>query len=315
MIVSTMGENQLDTRIGAYRSFNRFYTKKIGALSEGILGSGYSLAEARVLFEIASGADSASELCAELGLDPGYLSRMLRKFESEGLISRERSEGDGRRKALVLEPEGRRRFGELDERSRLDAARILGGLDEPGQRALVEAMGRIEGLLAGEGGVPRAPAFVIRDPRPGDFGWVLRAHASIYAREYGYGPDFEALVARIVADFASRRDGAKERCWIADLDGEPVGSVFLVKVDEETAKLRLLILEPRARGFGLGRRLVDECLRFARAAGYRKTVLWTNSALAAARSIYAAAGFSLVSSAPDPMFSDGSLSETWELPL
>ncbi len=310
-----MSEQQAVRRVAAYRRFNRFYTKKIGALDEGLLGSGYSLAEARVLFEIAMGTDGAAELCATLGLDPGYLSRMLRKFEKEGLLSRQRSDGDGRRKTLVLEPKGRKRFAELDQRSRLDAARTLGGLDESGQRSLIEAMARVESLLEGRLPGESAPAFVIREPRPGDYGWVLRAHGEIYAREYGYGPDFEALVARIVADFASSRNPAKERCWIADLDGVPVGSIFLVKVDESTAKLRLLILEPSARGFGLGRRLVDECVRFARGAGYRRLALWTNSALEAARGIYAAAGFALVSSAPDPMFSDGSAAETWELSL
>ncbi len=310
-----MTEAQAEQRIGAYRSFNRFYTKQVGALNEVILESGYSLAEARVLFEIAMGTDPAVALSAKLGLDPGYLSRILRKFEKEGLISRQRSEGDGRRKSLVLEPEGRQRFKELDERSRLDASRILATLDLGGQTQLIEAMSRIESLLSGQVLAAPAPAFVIREPRPGDLGWVLRAHAAIYSREYGYGSDFEALVANIIADFAANHDPGKERCWIADIDGDPVGSIFLVKVDEETAKLRLLILEPKARGFGLGRRLVQECLRFARGSGYRKLVLWTNSRLTAARAIYAAAGFALVSSAPDPMFTDGSLSETWELDL
>ena len=302
--------------IEAFRRFNRFYTKKIGVLGESLLSSPFSLVEARILFELASRAASgqavfASELRRELGLDAGYLSRILARFEKRGLLSRRKSVGDGRRQALSLEPLGLQQFRELDAASTGDAARTLAGLDAAALARLSGAMGEVESLLGGG----RDLSFELREPEPGDLGWVVSAHGELYSREYGYGPEFEALVARIVADFAERRDPARERAWIAARAGARLGSVFLVKVDEETAKLRLLLLVPEARGLGIGRRLVAECLGFARAAGYRRVTLWTNSALAAARSIYAKAGFAMVSSAPDPMFADGSLAETWELGL
>jgi DNA-binding MarR family transcriptional regulator/GNAT superfamily N-acetyltransferase len=302
--------------IACFRRFNRFYTKKIGIFGPHLLDSPFSLIEARILFELASssaaGKDTfASTLRAELGLDAGYLSRILSRFEKMGILSRRKSGGDGRRQALSLEPAGWAFFRELDARSSEDAGKNLAGLDAADRAGLAEAMKSIEDLL---GGSPRAP-IALRDPLPGDLGWVISAHGELYAREYGYGPGFEALVARIVADFASSRDGERERAWIAAREGRRLGSIFLVKADEETAKLRLLLLAPEARGLGLGRRLVEECLAFARAAGYRRVALWTNEALVAARAIYAKAGFALVSSAPDPMFADGSLSETWELEL
>jgi DNA-binding MarR family transcriptional regulator/GNAT superfamily N-acetyltransferase len=306
-----MNDPAIDSQVAAFRRFNRFYTRRIGALDEGLLGSGLSLVECRVLFEIAAGAASASTLSEALGLDPGYVSRMLKKLIEAGLVAREADGEDGRRKSIALSTRGRRQFEKLDALSSQDAGRVLGALADSERRALIRSMRRVESIL---GGSPESAAFVIREPRPGDLGWVVAAHAEIYSREYGYGPEFEALVARIVADFASRRGAARERCWIADRDGEAVGSVFLVELDEATAKLRLLILDPSARGQGLGRRLVDECLAFARSAGYRKVVLWTNSELAAARGIYAAAGFALVSSEPDPMFPAG-LGENWELAL
>jgi DNA-binding MarR family transcriptional regulator/N-acetylglutamate synthase-like GNAT family acetyltransferase len=302
--------------IAAFRRFNRFYTKKIGVLGESLLESPFSLIEARILFELASRSVAgepifASELRAELGLDAGYLSRILSRFEKLGILSRVKSGKDGRRHALALEPKGWDYFRDLDARSSADAARTLAGLDALDRASLSDAMGRIEGLLDGS----RRASFALRDPAPGDLGWVVSAHGELYSREYGYGPEFEALVARIVADFAAGRDPERERAWIAEREGKRLGSIFLVKVDERTAKLRLLLLVPEARGLGLGRRLVEECLAFARAAGYRKVTLWTNDSLAAARSIYAKAGFALVASAPDPMFSDGSLGETWELEL
>lgn len=306
-----MRGTSLGRQVAAFRRFNRFYTRKIGALDEGLLGSGLSLVECRVLFEVASGAGCAVDLGASLGLDPGYLSRVLGKLESSGLVARERAEGDGRRKALALTSRGRKQFDKLDSLSNKDAERLLGALGESERRSLIDSMRRIEVLL---GGTQCPGTFLLREPRAGDFGWVVKAHAEIYHREYGYGPDFEALVARIVADFAASRDPARERCWIADREGEAIGSIFLVRLDEDTAKLRLLILDPSARGLGLGRRLVDECLAFARAAGYRKVVLWTNSELKAARAIYTAVGFKLASTAPDPMFPSG-VSETWELIL
>jgi DNA-binding MarR family transcriptional regulator/GNAT superfamily N-acetyltransferase len=311
-----MNEVVPNQTIAAFRRFNRFYTRKIGVLGEGLLDSPFSLIEARILFELASKSETgeavfASSLRADLDLDAGYLSRILSRFRKLGIVSRERSGSDGRRQALSLEPKGWDCFRELDAHSSADASRILAGLDSADLAALSEAMRRIEDLL---GGSPK-PQFTLRDPAPGDLGWVISAHGELYGREYGYGPEFEALVARIVADFAASRDPERERAWIAARDGKRLGSIFLVKVDEATAKLRLLLLAPEARGLGLGRRLVEECLAFARAAGYRRVTLWTNEALVAARAIYAKAGFALVSRAPDPMFADGSLSETWELEL
>jgi DNA-binding MarR family transcriptional regulator/GNAT superfamily N-acetyltransferase len=302
--------------IAAFRRFNRFYTKKIGVLSESLLDSPFSLIEARILFELASRSEAgeaifASVLRAELGLDAGYLSRILSRFEKLGILSRSKSGSDGRRQALSLELKGWDYFRDLDAVSSEDAAQTLASLDAVDQASLSGAMSDIESLLGGAQG----PSVTLRDPAPGDLGWVVSAHGELYSREYGYGPEFEALVARIVADFSANRDPERERAWIAARGDRRLGSIFLVKVDELTAKLRLLLLVPEARGLGLGRRLVSECLDFARAAGYRKASLWTNSALVAARSIYAKAGFSLVSSACDPMFADGSLAETWELEL
>jgi DNA-binding MarR family transcriptional regulator/GNAT superfamily N-acetyltransferase len=310
-----MPPQSLDEGTAAFRRFNRFYTKKIGALGDRLLGSPFSLTEARILFELASrletgGKAFASDLRSELGLDAGYLSRLLSRLEKLGLISSGPSAGDGRRRSLDLSAKGWDAFRELDARSTGDAAQLLSGLEPAELESLVAAFGEVERFLGER--APRDPSISLRDPLPGDLGWVVSAHGEIYAREYGWGADFEALVARIVADFAARRDPLRERAWIAAADGLRVGSVFIVKVDDATAKLRLLLLAPEARGLGLGRRLVEEALAFARSAGYRKVVLWTNDSLAAARSIYAKLGFSLVASEKETIFAADTMSETWE---
>jgi DNA-binding MarR family transcriptional regulator/GNAT superfamily N-acetyltransferase len=309
-----MGTELEGADVSAFRAFNRFYTRKIGVLREGLLDSPFSLAEARVLFELAQGGEvSASALSQELGLDPGYLSRVLTRFEERGFVLRQAAEGDNRRRLLRLTDEGRAAYSLLDARSGDEAARMLGALPDGDRVRLIRAMRTIAEIL----GDRKAPpvAFILRDPEPGDLGWVVERHGAVYAREYGWDESFEALVARIVADYAAGHDPRKERCWIADSGGLPVGCVFLVKVDEATAKLRLLLVEPEARGRRLGARLVDECIRFARSRGYRKLTLWTNSVLAAARGIYAAAGFVLVGSEPERLFGKDLVSETWELDL
>jgi DNA-binding MarR family transcriptional regulator/GNAT superfamily N-acetyltransferase len=304
--------------IAAYRSFNRYYTRKIGVLGEALLESPYSLSEGRILYELGSRSESgetvfASEIQSNLGLDAGYLSRILAGFEKRGLLSRYKAQGDGRRRALALTPEGLKAFRDLDRRSNSDAGRSLESLDDERLAELTDSMRRIESILESK---PASPAEIaLREPEPGDMGWVVSAHGELYAREYGWGPEFESLVARIVADFASKREPGKERAWIALKDGARVGSIFLVKVDDETAKLRLLLLAPEARGLGLGKRLVDECLAFAKSARYRKVVLWTNSSLSAARAIYAKEGFCLVASEAETLFGEGTMSETWQLAL
>ncbi len=302
----------LDAGIAGLRSFTRFFTGKMGVLREGLLGSPYSLTEARVIFELSQASQrSASDLCQNLGLDPGYLSRILGRFEKAGLVERTVSQSDSRRRTIALSPAGRSAFELLDSRSRENAAAIVGPLDRVARAELLAALRSAEALLGGQGSSPLR----LRDPEPGDLGWVVERHGAIYEREYGWDSSFEALVARIVADYAASHDPGLEKCWIAELHGKPVGSVFVVKSDEETAKLRLLLVEPDARGLGLGKRLVDECVRFSRDRGYRKLVLWTNSVLTAARAIYAAAGFILVASEAQRIFGADLVSETWELAL
>jgi DNA-binding MarR family transcriptional regulator len=258
----------LETRIDAVRRFNRFFTRRIGVLREGLLHSPYTLTEARILFEIAHRdlALSASDLSRGLGLDPGYLSRVLASLERRGLIDKVRSETDGRQRLLSLTPEGEDAFSLLDERSREEVAEMLDGLSEGDQQRLLEAMRTIESVL--DKGFKFSEPFILRPHEPGDMGWVVHRHGVLYAREYGWDERFEALVAQIVADFINDYDPAKERCWIAEMNGEIVGCVFLVKASDTIAKLRLLLVEPRARGLGLGTRLVEECIRFARRSGY-----------------------------------------------
>jgi DNA-binding MarR family transcriptional regulator/N-acetylglutamate synthase-like GNAT family acetyltransferase len=302
------------TRIDAIRRFNRFFTRRIGVLREGLLHTPYSLTEARILFEIANHDDlTASDLSRELGLDPGYLSRILAGLERRDLIERTPSESDARRLLLALTPEGRDAFSLLDARSREEVAEMLGELSEEEQQRLLEAMRTIERIL--DKGFKYSEPFFLRTHEPGDMGWVVHRHGVLYAREYGWDERFEALVARIVADFINNLDPAKERCWIAEMEGERIGCVFVVKANDEVAKLRLLLVEPKARGLGLGSRLVEECIRFARSRGYKTLTLWTNSVLDAARHIYEDQGFMLVEEEEHHSFGKDLVGQNWELAL
>lgn len=305
---------RLEARVGEVRRFNRFFTRRIGVLREGLLHGPYSLTEARVLFELARGEDvSASELSHELGLDPGYLSRILVRFERGGLLDRVVSEADGRRRLLRLTAAGEDAFAELDRRSREEVSGMLEGISERDQRRLLDATRTIEEVLGGDGSTPEP--FLLRRHEPGDMGWVVQRHGTLYAREYGWDDRFEALVARIVADFIEAYDPSWERCWIAETGGRNVGCVFVVQESEEVAKLRLLLVEPEARGAGLGSRLVAECVTFARGRGYRKLVLWTNSVLHAARRIYEEHGFELAEEEEHHSFGADLVGQNWELEL
>ncbi|HYB42505.1 MAG TPA: helix-turn-helix domain-containing GNAT family N-acetyltransferase [Candidatus Methylomirabilis sp.] len=309
-----MGEAELDERIAAVRRFNRFYTKRIGALDEGLVRSAFSLAEARVLYELAHREKAtATELGRELGLDAGYLSRILADFKRRGLVARKSSATDGRQTLLWLTAKGQAAFATLDARTREDVGAMVSGLPTGEQARLVEAMRTIEDLL-GAPAEPKAP-YLLRPHHPGDMGWVVHRHGALYAREYGWDERFEAMVAGIVAKFIEHYDPRRERCWMAEKDGKVVGSVFVVQQSKTVAKLRLLIVEPEARGLGIGARLVSECVRFARHAGYRKMTLWTNDVLLAARRIYEKAGFRLVHREPHHSFGHDLVGETWELAL
>ena len=309
-----MVESDFDRRVGAVRRFNRFWTRQIGVLQDGYLESPFSLTEVRVLYEFAHREETtASELSKELGLDAGYLSRILRGFEERGLIGKKSSEADGRRSILWLTEQGREAFATLDTRSHDEVGVMLGGLSPAEQGRLVEAMRTIEGLLSDQPEL-KVP-YLLRPHQPGDMGWIVHRHGVLYAREYGWDERFEALVAEIVAEFIQQYDLKRERCWIAERDGEIVGSVFLVKQSEEVGKLRLLLVEPSARGLGIGRRLVQECVRFAKQAGYGKITLWTNDVLRAARRIYEEAGFRIVHEEPHHSFGHDLVGQTWELEL
>ncbi|MET0399473.1 MAG: helix-turn-helix domain-containing GNAT family N-acetyltransferase [Longimicrobiaceae bacterium] len=309
-----MEASGFERRVAEVRRFNRFYTRTIGVLGEGLSRSPFSLAEARVLYELAHrDAAAAAELADELGLDAGYLSRILRRFREQGLVDRTPSGTDGRRSCLRLTPAGREAFAALDAGTRGEVGALLGGLPEDAQLRLVEAMGAVVELL--DGGPAPGRTCVLRPPEAGDLGWVVWRHGVLYAREYGWDARFEALVAEIVAGFGRGHDPARERCWIAEVDGHPVGSVFLVRQSDEVAKLRLLLVDPAARGLGIGRRLVDACVGFAREAGYRVVTLWTNDVLHAARRIYEAAGFRLVHEEPHHSFGHDLVGQTWELDL
>lgn len=296
-----------------FRRFNRMYTRYIGTLNEGFLNSEFSLAEGRILYELASRTGpTASEISEELGLDPGYLSRVLRKFEQRGLLSRRASRKDGRSSALRLTARGNAAFRKLNVSSEEQADRILAGLAPASRQDLLRSMGSIENILTGS--AERSP-FVLRPHRIGDMGWVVYSEAVGYATQYGWDGMFEAMVAKIVADFITNYDASRERCWIAEINGDRVGHIFLVKHPDElqTAKLRLLFVEPSARGMGLGAALVSECLRFARTGGYQKVVLWTQSLLRAAHRIYEQAGFRLVKEEPHRSFGHDLIGQEWEL--
>jgi DNA-binding MarR family transcriptional regulator/GNAT superfamily N-acetyltransferase len=301
-------------RVEAVRHFNRFYTRVIGVLREGLLDSPFSLVQARVLYELAHrDQPTASEIARDLGLDAGYLSRILRGFAASGLVRRRRSSADGRRTLLELTARGRRTFRGLDQRSQADVRAMLRDRSPADQQRLLAGMRGIERALGRR--VESSAPYVIRPPQPGDMGWVVHRHGLLYAQEYGYDEQFEALVARIVADFVDHFDPRRERCWIAERDGEIVGSVFLVRKSATVAKLRLLLVEPAARGLGIGGRLLRECVAFARLAGYRKITLWTQNDLYAARHLYKRAGFHIVGKEAHQSFGKDLVAETWELDL
>ncbi|NJN98113.1 MAG: MarR family transcriptional regulator [Anaerolineales bacterium] len=309
-----MIETNLQQRVEAVRRFNRFYTRQIGLLQENLLRSPFSLTEARVIYELAQREKAtATELGQELGLDAGYLSRMLRDFNKNGLIDKQPSTTDGRQSLLRLTEAGQAAFTDINASSNQEIESMLNELSPADQKRLMGAMHTIEGLL---GALPEQEVpYILRPHRPGDMGWVVQRHGALYAEEYGWDEQFEALVAEIVAQFIQHFDPRWERCWIAEKDGENVGSVFLVKQLESVAKLRLLLVEPKARGLGIGAHLVNECIGFARQAGYSKLTLWTNNILLAARHIYQEAGFQLVHEDPHHSFGQNLVGETWELIL
>jgi DNA-binding MarR family transcriptional regulator/N-acetylglutamate synthase-like GNAT family acetyltransferase len=296
------------------RRFSRFWTREIGLLHEGLLDTPHSLTEARVIYELGQVRETtATALVHSLGLDPGHLSRVLSALEAAGIVSRKRSPADGRAQLISLAARGRAAFAELDRRSAAQASELLERLPPDSQGRLLAAMATIEELLGADS---LAPSLVIRPPLPGEYGWVIQRHGALYAREYGFDTSFEVLVAQIVAGFLEQHDPARERCWIAALDGEPVGSIFCVDAGEGIAKLRLLIVEPAARGRQVGTLLVEECIRFARAVGYRELTLWTQRQLEPARRIYERCGFELVAAErPARVFGARQVSETWRLVL
>ncbi len=301
-------------QVDAVRRFNRFYTRRIGALQGGYLGSPFPLPQARVLYELGErGESTASELGADLDLDAGYLSRLLQGLRRQGLVQGEASRDDARRVRLSLTAKGRKAYQQLDARSRDEVAGMLGKLAGPEQARLADALQTVESLLKKE--TSHAGEISLRAHRPGDMGWVVHRHGALYFQEYGWDERFEALVAGIARDFIDKLDPARERCWIAEIGGEPVGSVFVVKKSQTVAKLRLLLVEPKARGRGVGKRLVAECIAFARDKGYRKLVLWTQSNLTAARAIYKAAGFRKVTTERHRSFGYDLTGEYWELGL
>ena len=303
-----------DDQIAAVRAFNRFYTRKLGVLDQHLMQSPFSLSEARVLYELAHRDDlSAKEVGAELGLDAGYLSRIVQNFDESGLITRKPLASDRRQYRLALTAKGRQAFAKLDRSSHDEVRAMLAALPGGAGERLTAAMGTIERLL-GDSPAPPPPA-ILRNPRPGDMGWVVQSHGALYASEYGFDSSFEGLVAEITAKFLASFDASRERCWIADIDGLQVGSIFVVRHSDDVAKLRLLLVDPAGRGQRLGQRLVTECIGFAKACGYRKITLWTQSILVAARRIYQDAGFTLVATEPHRSFGQSLVGETWELEL
>jgi len=302
------------TNIAAVRQFNRFYTQKIGVLEENVYGRPLSLTEARVLYELANGDHvTASHVVAALSLDPGYISRIVGRFEKQKLVRRTTASGDRRKSVLTLTAKGAHEFARINVRSDSRVASMIGNLSPADQHRLVSSMQAIQSLL----GTPsdRTAPFLLRPPSAGDFGWVVQRHGAIYAQEYGWNEEFEALVAEIVARFIRNFDAKRERCWIAESDGENAGCVFVVKRSERVAQLRCLLVEPAARGRGIGESLVGECIRFARQHGYRKMMLWTNSVLHAAGRIYERYGFELIEEERQHIFGHDLVSQTWEVRL
>lgn len=308
-----MSKPSLNPEVAAIRGFNRFYTRKIGVV-DGVVSSPFSLAEARVLYELAHREHpTATDIRKELGLDAGYMSRILRDFERRKLVTREQSRTDERQRFLSLTAKGRRAFAPLDERSNRHVAVMLQELSPAERKQLVEVVQTVHRLLGGKT-APKTP-YLLRQHQPGDMGWIVHRQAILYAEEYGWDGTYEALAAEIVAQFIKNYDPNRERCWIAEKDGARVGAVFVAKASDEIAKLRLLHVEPEARGLGIGKRLVEECVRFARQAGYSKMTLWTQSILHAARHLYKHAGFQVVSEEQHHRFGKDLAAETWELDL
>jgi DNA-binding MarR family transcriptional regulator/GNAT superfamily N-acetyltransferase len=320
-MLARMATDPQASAVAEVRTFNRFYTNVIGLLRGSHLGTPYSLTEARVLFELAhTGPADGAELRRSLDIDAGYLSRILARFDAEKLTVRQRSASDGRRQVISLTGTGRAAFAELDALQTKQTAALLAGLGEPDLERLLAAMRVIRQVLPGEsvrdgGRAARPRAYLLRPPRPGDLGWVVHRHGAVYAAEYGFDETFEHLVARIVADYAAGHDPDREAAWIAEVDGEPAGCVFCVRNDDETAQLRLLLVEPSARGLGMGARLVDECLRFARAAGYQRIMLWTQDCLIVARHVYERAGFGLVREGKHHSFGQDLVEQVWSRSL
>jgi len=298
--------SEMPARIAEVREFNRFYTRLIGVLGDSHLDSPFTLAQVRVLYELAHRDATASVLCGELGLDAGYVSRMVRELERQKLVTRRRSPSDGRQQQLELTATGRRVIRDLDRKANTAIEAVLARVPADRQRDVTAAMLHIRTAFE---------PYLLRSHRPGDIGWIVHRHGVLYAEEYGWDERFEALVARITADFIANLDPVRERCWVAERHGAIVGSVFLVTRSKTVAQLRLLYVEPSARGLGIGRRLVAECTRFARHARYRKIILWTNDVLVSARRIYEAEGYQLVAEAPHEDFGEGLVGQTWELAL
>jgi DNA-binding MarR family transcriptional regulator/GNAT superfamily N-acetyltransferase len=311
------------SHVASLRSFNRFYTRRIGVLDEHLYGTPFTLPQTRVLWELAHHeGTTATELARALDLDPGYLSRLLAALKARRLVRAQRSPADARQSLLFLSATGRKAYAAMNAQSEQQIQGLLSPLDEPNRRRLLQATGTIESLLGGTARKEAAP-YLLRAPQPGDIGWVIARHGALYAAEYGWDLTFEGLVAQIAGRFVEQFDAKREACWIAERHGENVGCVFLVQARDDksgksergTAQLRLLIVEPSARGLGIGARLVAECERFARQAGYRRIKLWTQSILVAARAIYAKAGYQLVSSEPHKSFGADLMGEMWELTL
>ena len=300
--------------VEAVRRFSRFYTRQVGVLNEGYNGSEFSLTEARIIYELAhQEAATASDLAKILDLDPGYLSRILKSFQERGLVQRQASDLDARQYRLSLTERGQQAFAALNARSRSDMARMLSVLTTHQQKCLITAMSEIETLLSAE--PERGASYILRPHQPGDIGWAVQKHGEFYAREYGFDESFEALAAEIGSKFLKEFDPKKERAWIAEKDGENVGCVFLVKQSDEVARLRMLLVDPKARGLGIGKRLVEESIRFARGRGYKKIILWTNDILVTACHIYRETGFKLVAEERHHSFGHHLLGQTWELAL
>jgi DNA-binding MarR family transcriptional regulator/GNAT superfamily N-acetyltransferase len=306
---------EFEARIAEFRRFTRYYTRQMGWLRRGLLDTDFSMTEGRVLYEIAQRQPvTASALAADLDLDQGYLSRIVGRFHRRGLLKRAQGTTDARQQWVRLTAKGERTFTALNRASRDQVAELLKPLPVDAQARVVGAMSSVERLLTKAS--PRAASeIVLRSHQPGDMGWVVWANGALYAQEYGWNMEYEAMAARITADFIDRFDPARERCWIAELDGERVGCVFVVKKSETVAQLRLLVVDPKARGLGLGARLVDECVRFATDAGYERMTLWTQTILTTARAIYKRAGFECVAKTPHHSFGVDLVAETWERAL